>query len=53
MESVNQVSIKQISKNVYEIYGLIDGKFVKRQYIGYSQQQATKLFTESIQRGEI
>ena len=40
------VSIKVIkhSDKVYEIYGIMKGKFYGRTYIGYSRQKAIKLF---------
>lgn len=47
------VKLKKISALVYEIYGVLNGRFVKRQYVGYTQKQAVKAFTESVKRGEI
>lgn len=46
------LSIKQISKRVFEIYGVIDGHFIKRQFIGYTEEQAKERFEQALEEGE-
>ena len=47
------VKLSHPARGVYEIYGIVNGRFVKRQYIGYSKKQAIQKFTESVQKGKI
>jgi hypothetical protein len=46
-EQINvRLSISKMAKNVYEIRAVAKGMFFKRQYIGYSEKDALKLFKE-------
>ena len=50
---VNNLSVEQTAKTSYIIRGIVDGKFLERQYIGYTKDQATEKFTEAIKKGEL
>lgn len=39
-----KVSVNQLGKQVYEVCGVMSGKFYKRLYIGYNKPAAIKLF---------
>lgn len=41
-----QVSVNKLGNKVYEITGVMKGKFYKRQYIGYNEQTAVDLFEQ-------
>lgn len=46
------LSIREISTNVFEIYGVIEGRFIKRLYVGYNEEQAINKFTNALEEGE-
>ena len=53
MAKDNEIKINRISERVYEFYGLVNGQFIKKQYIGYTEEQAIEKFTNALQEGEI
>ena len=53
MSVANKLYIRKVQKGVYEIYGILDGKFVKRTYVGYSEKQAKEAFQTSASKGEL
>lgn len=47
------VSIRKVSDKIYEIYGIVEDRFIRRQYIGYTEEQAKEAFAEAIEEGEL
>ena len=53
MSVANKLYVRKVQKAVYEIYGVLEGRFVKRVYVGYSEKQAKEKFQQSAVKGEL
>lgn len=47
------ITIRQISKKVYELASIYGGYYRHKIYMGYTKAQATKDFKDKIKRGEL